>query len=88
MFDKAWIRIPNIIVENLKHEFLNIIKVKIRKAVSTDRTGTTMERGKFTCLSVEVDVSKPLLLKTKVLYVLNVNKWVIGMSVDPLILQG
>lgn len=43
--------------------FLNKIRSKIRKVIRVDRTTATAERGQFTRLSVEIDLSKPLLSK-------------------------
>jgi len=59
----AWVRIPNISVESFDHEFLDTIGQKIWKVMGIDHTTANVERGRFTSLSVQVDLSKPLLSK-------------------------
>ncbi|XP_021771492.1 uncharacterized protein LOC110735612 [Chenopodium quinoa] len=59
----AWVRIPNLAVEYFDTEFLKKIGDKIGKVLRVDRSTAYAERGQFTRLSVEIDLSKPLLAK-------------------------
>lgn len=59
----AWVRIPNLSVEYFGINFLNKIGSKIGKVLRIDRNITQAQRGQFTRLSVEIDLSKPLLSK-------------------------
>ena len=59
----VWIRIPHLSVEYFNECFLFLIGAKVGKVTSIDRTTTNVERGRFTRLSVQVDLSKPLLSK-------------------------
>lgn len=60
----AWVRIPNLSVEYFNKEFiLHKIGSKIGKVRRVDNTTANVERGKFIRLSVEVDLTKPLLSK-------------------------
>ena len=59
----AWIRIPNISVEYFDYDFLKTIGEKVGKVNGIDQTMANVERGRFTRLSMEVDLSKPLLSK-------------------------
>lgn len=43
--------------------FLNKIRSKFGKVIRVDRNTAQPERGQFTRLSVEIDLSKPLLSK-------------------------
>ncbi|XP_021744863.1 uncharacterized protein LOC110710829 [Chenopodium quinoa] len=59
----AWVRIPNLPVEYFDISFLNKIGSKIGKVLRVDKTTAQAERGQFTRISVEIDLSKPLLSK-------------------------
>ncbi|XP_021771498.1 uncharacterized protein LOC110735619 [Chenopodium quinoa] len=59
----TWVRIPNLPVEYFDINFLNKVGSKIGKVLRIDKTTTQAERGQFTRLSVEIDLSKPLLSK-------------------------
>ncbi|XP_021735747.1 uncharacterized protein LOC110702350 [Chenopodium quinoa] len=59
----AWVRIPNLPVEYFDINFLNKIGSKIGKVLRVDKMTTKDERGQFTSISVEIDLSKPLLSK-------------------------
>jgi len=59
----AWIRIPRITVEYFDKDFLDKIREKVALVRGTDKTTATVERGQFTRLSMENDLSKPLLSK-------------------------
>lgn len=59
----AWVRIPNLSVEYFDINFLHQIGSKIGKDLRMDKTTTQAERGSFTHLSIEIDLSKPLLSK-------------------------
>ncbi|XP_021717949.1 uncharacterized protein LOC110685734 [Chenopodium quinoa] len=59
----ASVRIPNLPVEYFDINFLNKVGSKIGKVLRVDKTTTQAERGQFTRLSVEIDLSKPLLSK-------------------------
>ncbi|PWA44555.1 hypothetical protein CTI12_AA523610 [Artemisia annua] len=60
-FLTAWIRIPFLSVEYLDANFLKRLRDKIGKIVRVDHTTATVERAQFTRISVEVDLTKPLL---------------------------
>ena len=60
----AWLRIPKLGVEYFhRHFLLNKIGQKIGRVLKLDSTTANMERGQFTRLCVEVDLTKPLLSK-------------------------
>lgn len=59
----AWVRIPNLSVEYFDSNFLHKIGAKIGKVLRIDKTTSNAEQGQFTRLSVEIDLSKPLLSK-------------------------
>ena len=59
----AWVRIPNLSVEYFDGNFLQKIGSKIGKVLRIDKTTSNAERGQFTRLSVEIDLTKPLLSK-------------------------
>ncbi|XP_021748571.1 uncharacterized protein LOC110714372 [Chenopodium quinoa] len=59
----AWVRIPNLLVEYFDINFLSKIGSKIRKVLRVGKTTAQAERGQFTRLSVEIDLTKPLLSK-------------------------
>ncbi|KAJ8425839.1 hypothetical protein Cgig2_021306 [Carnegiea gigantea] len=61
----AWVQIPNISIEYFDNDFLRTIVEKISNVVGIDSTIANAERGKFTRLSVELNLSKPLLYKFK-----------------------
>ncbi|XP_021726906.1 uncharacterized protein LOC110731183 [Chenopodium quinoa] len=72
-FLTAWVRIPNLSVEYFDKEFLLKVGNKIGKVVRIDNNTAMAQRSQFTRLSIELDLSKPLLskfwLKGKVLRV-------------------
>ena len=58
----AWVRIPKLSVEYFNKDFLlHKIGSKIGKVWRVDNTTTNVERGQFIRMSVEVDLTKPLL---------------------------
>ncbi|XP_074267200.1 uncharacterized protein LOC141590511 [Silene latifolia] len=59
----TWVRIPNLPVEYFNPTFLKKIGSKIGEVIRIDENTTTVQMGQFTRLSVEVDLSKPLLSK-------------------------
>ncbi|XP_074291073.1 uncharacterized protein LOC141617834 [Silene latifolia] len=59
----AWVRIPNLPVEYFNSTFLKKIGSKIGEVIRIDNNTTTAQIDQFTRLSVEVDISKPLLSK-------------------------
>lgn len=59
----AWVRIPNISVEYFDVQFLNKIGSKIGKVLRVDKSTAQADRGQFTRVSVEIDLTKPLLSK-------------------------
>ncbi|XP_021838157.2 uncharacterized protein [Spinacia oleracea] len=59
----TWVRIPNLSVEYFDINFLNRIGSKIGKVLRVDRSTAQADRGKFTRLSIEIDLTKPLLSK-------------------------
>lgn len=59
----AWVRIPNISVEYFDVQFLNKIGSKIGKVLRVDKSTAQADRGQFTRLSVEIDLTQPLLSK-------------------------
>ncbi|XP_074313623.1 uncharacterized protein LOC141648807 [Silene latifolia] len=59
----TWVRIPNLPVEYFNATFLKKIGSKIGEVIRIDNNTATAQRGQFTRLSVEVDISKPLLSK-------------------------
>lgn len=50
-------------MEYFNEQFLHTIGERIGKVVKVDRTTACVERGKFIRMSIEVDLSKPLLSK-------------------------
>lgn len=62
-FLTAWVRIPHLSVEYFDKEFLRKIGGKIGKVARIDNNTAMAQRGKFTRLSVELDLTKPLLSK-------------------------
>ena len=62
-FLTAWVRIPHLAVEYFDKSFLEKIGNMIGKVARIDNTTATAQRGQFTRLSVELDLSKPLLSK-------------------------
>lgn len=59
----AWVRIPDLAVEYFDAAFLHKVGSKIGKVIKIDNTTANAERGKFTRMCVEIDLSKPLLSK-------------------------
>ncbi|XP_074306482.1 uncharacterized protein LOC141641732 [Silene latifolia] len=59
----AWVRIPNLPVEYFNETFLRKIGSKIGKVIRIDKNTAAVECGQFTRMSVEVDISMPLLSK-------------------------
>ena len=59
----AWVRIPNLSVEYFDTQFLQKVGAKIGKVLRVDRTTAQADRGQFTRISVEIDLTKPLLSK-------------------------
>ncbi|KAL2923359.1 hypothetical protein RDABS01_014850 [Bienertia sinuspersici] len=62
-FLTAWVRIPNLAVEYFDTIFLHRIGEKIGRVIKVDKITQAATRGQFTRLCVELDWSKPLLLK-------------------------
>ena len=62
-FLTAWVRIPHLSVEYFDKEFLHKIGSRIGKVMRIDTNTLSAQRGQFTRLSVELDLSKPLLSK-------------------------
>ncbi|XP_021724672.1 uncharacterized protein LOC110691991 [Chenopodium quinoa] len=59
----AWVRILNLSIEYFDKEFLKKVGAKIGRVIRVDKSTAYAERGQFTRLSVEIDLSKPLLAK-------------------------
>lgn len=59
----AWVRIPNLSVEYFDKDFLKRLGSKIGKVTRIDHNTALAQRGQFTRLSVELDLTKPLLSK-------------------------
>lgn len=60
----TWVRIPRLSVEYFHKKILmHKIGSKIGKVIRVDDTMANVERGQYTRMSVEVDLSKPLLSK-------------------------
>lgn len=59
----TWVRIPHLAVEYFDVNFLHKIGSKIGKVLRIDKSTAQAERGQFTRLSVEIDLSRPLLSK-------------------------
>ncbi|KAJ8441405.1 hypothetical protein Cgig2_002364 [Carnegiea gigantea] len=59
----VWIRIPHLNMEYFNERFLSLVGEKVGKVLKVDNTAAYVERGKFTRMGVEVDLSKTLLLK-------------------------
>ncbi|XP_021722394.1 uncharacterized protein LOC110689870 [Chenopodium quinoa] len=57
----AKVRIPNLPIEYFDINFLNKIGSKIGKVLRMDKNTAQAERGQFTRLSVDINLSKPLL---------------------------
>lgn len=62
-FLTAWVRIPHLSVEYFDKDFLQKNGGKIGKVTRIDHNTAVAQRGQFTRLSVELDLSKPLLSK-------------------------
>ncbi|XP_074297725.1 uncharacterized protein LOC141628486 [Silene latifolia] len=62
-FLTAWVRIPNHPVEYFNEAFLKKVGAEIGEVVRIDKNTASVERGQFTRMSVEVDISKPLISK-------------------------
>lgn len=62
-FLTAWVRIPHLSVEYFDQEFLKKVGSRIGKVIRIDQNTASAERGQFTRLSIELDLSKPLLSK-------------------------
>ncbi|KAL2944456.1 hypothetical protein RDABS01_032803 [Bienertia sinuspersici] len=62
-FLTAWVHIPNLAVEYFDSSFLERVGSKIGKVIKVDKTTASAERGQFTRLCIEIDLSKPLLSK-------------------------
>ncbi|XP_048498020.1 uncharacterized protein LOC125496563 [Beta vulgaris subsp. vulgaris] len=59
----AWLRILNLSAEYFDTQFLHKVGAKIGKVLRVDRTTAQADRGQFTRISVEIDLTKPLLSK-------------------------
>lgn len=59
----VWIRIPCLHIEYFDSRFLNLVGQLVGKVLRIDNTTASAERGQFARLSVEVDLTKPLLSK-------------------------
>lgn len=59
----AWVRIPHLAVEYFDSTFLKKIGSKIEKILRIDKTTVQAMRGQFTRITVEIDLTKPLLSK-------------------------
>lgn len=59
----VWIRIPYLNIEYFDKRFLQIIGQKVGKVLRIDSTTAKAKRGQFARLSVEADLTKPLLSK-------------------------
>ena len=60
----AWVRIPKLSVEYFNKSFLlHKIRQKIGRVLKIDSTTENVERGQYTRMCVEVDLTKPLLSK-------------------------
>ncbi|XP_074297726.1 uncharacterized protein LOC141628487 [Silene latifolia] len=62
-FLTAWVRIPNLPVEYFNEFFLKKVGAEIGEVVRIDKNTASAERDQFTRMSVEVDISKPLISK-------------------------
>ena len=60
----AWVRLPRLSVEYFNKSFLlQKIEGKIGKAIRVNDTIANVQRGQYIRMSIEVDLSKPLLSK-------------------------
>ena len=60
----AWVRIPKLSVEYFNKQFLlQKIGQKIGRVIKVDSTTANVERGQYTRMCIEVDLTKPLLSK-------------------------
>jgi len=60
----AWVRIPKLSVEYFnKHFLLHKIGQKIGRVIKVDNTTENVERGQYSRMCVEVDLTKPFLSK-------------------------
>lgn len=62
-FLTAWVHIPHLAMEYFDKEFPCKVGSKIGKVMRIDQTTTLAQRGQFTRLSIELDLSKTLLSK-------------------------
>ena len=70
----VWVWIPRLSVEYFNKNFLlHKIGQKIGKVIRVDDTTANVERGQYTRMCIEVDLSKPLLSKFR----LNGSVWII-----------
>lgn len=59
----VWVRFPTLPIENDNADFLMTLGTKIGRPIKVDYATSMKTRGKFSRFCVEVDLSKPLLLK-------------------------
>ncbi|XP_021300450.1 uncharacterized protein LOC110428853, partial [Herrania umbratica] len=59
----AWVRLPRRPLEFYDREILSRIGDELGRTVKVDRTTSTVSRGKFARLCVELDLNKPLVAK-------------------------
>lgn len=62
----VWVRFPSIPIEYYKQDFLMRIVRKIGRPVKVDHIIGMMKKGHYAPVFVEVDITKPLLLKFKI----------------------
>ncbi|KAL8159098.1 hypothetical protein V2J09_000635 [Rumex salicifolius] len=60
-FITSWIRIPNLSMEYFDTSILTQIGNKLERVLKIDKTTSATKRERYTCMSVEIDVIKPLL---------------------------
>ncbi|XVF84443.1 hypothetical protein PTKIN_Ptkin17bG0037200 [Pterospermum kingtungense] len=61
----VWVRFPCLPIKYYDQEFLMKVSGKIGKPVRVDTPMSVISKGKFARLSIEVDITKPLLAKFK-----------------------
>lgn len=57
----VWVRLSGLPIEYYDEKVLKALGNRIGKTVKVDKTTLKQERGKYACMSVEVDLLKPLL---------------------------
>ena len=61
----VWVRIPYLLIEYFNYKFLMTVGSKIGKPVRIDDAASTVSRGYYAGICMEIDLLKPLVTKFK-----------------------